>query len=87
MALPPIDMAGEFEDDIPADDGEELDEDLELEPTADDGVDPMVAADLSEAFPELDDAQIAAVQRAVLTLIANAGGGSAPPMAAPPMGL
>lgn len=85
MALPPIDMSAELEDegmeDMPDD---EMDEPLEDEPEADDGVDPMFAADISEAFPDLDDAQIAAIQRAVLGLIA--GGGAPPAAPAAPMG-
>lgn len=60
------------EDDMPLD-GEE--------PLEDTGVDPMFAADVAEAFPELEDAQIAALQRAVLGLL----GGSGAPPAAPPM--
>jgi hypothetical protein len=85
MALPPIDVGGDLEDDVPSDEGEELDDDLEDEAMADDGVDPMFAADISEAFPDLDDAQIAAVQRAVLTLISS--GGAPPAPAAPPRGV
>jgi hypothetical protein len=64
----------------------DLDEDLSEEPLEDDSgieempsdVDPMFAADVSEAFPDMDDAQIAALQRAILGL--TAGGGQAPPM-------
>ncbi len=77
MALPPIDMSADLEDTEP--DMEDPDEPLENEPAeADDGVDPMFAADIAEAFPDLGDAQIAAIQRAVLGLIA---GGGAPPAA------
>ena len=85
MALPPIDMSAELEgaEPEPEFDDEMEDEALEEAPV-DDGVDPMFAADISEAFPELDDAQIAAIQRAVLGLIA--GGGAPPAPAAPPMG-
>lgn len=51
----------------------------------DSGVDPMFASDISEAFPDLDDAQIAALQRAVLGLVAGGGGGTGgPPMGGPP---
>lgn len=32
-------------------------------------LDPMFAADVAEAFPDLDDAQITALQRAVMGLI------------------
>lgn len=85
MALPPIDMSAELEEEAP---DPEFDEDMEDEaldePLEDDGVDPMFAADIAEAFPDLDDAQIGALQRAVLGLIA---GGGAPPAAPalPPM--
>jgi hypothetical protein len=72
----------------------ELEEEaLEEEPMGDEeatevdtGIDPMFAADVSEAFPDLDDAQVAALQRAILGLT----GGGAPPGGGmggpPPMG-
>lgn len=86
MALPPIDMSAELESDEPTDQ-EESDEPLEGEPEPDesDGIDPMFAADISEALPDLEDSQIAALQRAFLGLMSSMGGGmSGPP--APPMG-
>ncbi len=54
-----------------------MDEDLEAEAPMDmdvpgempDDLDPQFAADISEAFPDLDDAQLAALQRAVLGLM------------------
>lgn len=49
----------------------------------DSGVDPMFAADVAEAFPDMDDAQIAALQRAVLGLISGGGGMGGPPPAMP----
>lgn len=77
---------------LPLDDNEPLEsEDEALEASEDDsaadlpedtGVDPMFAADISEAFPDMDDAQIAALQRAVLGLISGGGGGMGGP---PPM--
>lgn len=81
MALPPIDTNTDLE----AED--------ELEPTGDEGsrgdagsesmgdVDPMFAADVAEAFPDLDDGQIAALQRAFLGLMSGPMGGGAPPAA------
>lgn len=72
---------------LPLDDNEPLEsedgaEDLEAADPMDSGVDPMFAADISEAFPDIDDAQIAALQRAVLGLISGGGGmgGGPPPM-------
>jgi hypothetical protein len=38
-------------------------------PAPADDVDPQFAADVSEAFPDLDDNQISALQRAVLGLL------------------
>lgn len=78
MALPPIDADEELE-------AEE--ESLEAEPLpeepAEEMPDAMFAADVAEAFPDLDDAQIMALQRAVFGLISMGGGGGAPPA---PMG-
>lgn len=77
---------------LPLDDNEPLEtEDEALEAGAEDdeamdpmdsGVDPMFAADIQEAFPDMDDAQVAALQRAVLGLISGGGGGMGGP---PPM--
>lgn len=58
----------------------ELDMDLEGEPEDDTGemamgtdalgeLDPQFAADMAEAFPDLDDAQLTAIQRAVQGLL------------------
>lgn len=81
MAAPlPLDDNEPLEAEEPMDDGMG-EETLE----ADNGVDPMFAADMAEALPDLDDAQVAALQRAILGLIS--GGGSAPPgggMGGPP---
>lgn len=38
-------------------------------------LDPMFAADVAEAFPDLDDNQLLALQRAVLGLLGSGGGG------------
>lgn len=85
MALPPIDVDEDLEAPEEADPMDDLG-DEPLEPEGSPDVDPMFAADVAEAFPDLDDAQMAALQRAVLGLIASGGGmgGGAPP--APPMG-
>ncbi len=56
---PPIPMDDELEGAGP----EEMDA-----PSGGD-IDPQFAADISEAFPDLDDAQISALQRAVLGLL------------------
>jgi hypothetical protein len=82
MALPPIDVNEELE--APAEDAPLEDETAELEPAAD-APDAMFAADIEEAFPDMEDAQILALQRAVLGLIAM-GGGGAPPAPTAPMG-
>lgn len=75
MALPPIDT----DDDLEAEDEEmPLEDEAEGEAPAE-APDPMFAADVSEAFPDLDDAQLLALQRAVLGLIGSMGGGGAPP--------
>ena len=78
MALPPIDIDEELE-------AEDEDEPMEVpleDPSAD--LDPMFAADASEAFPDLDDAGLMALQRAVLSLI---GGGGMPPPSDPMGGM
>lgn len=85
MALPPIDMSADLEDegDSELEGDDELETGLEDEGVSSD-LDPMFAADAAEAFPDLDDAGLAALQRAILALI---GSGGAPPPAAPaPMG-
>lgn len=61
----------------------ELEDDSEAADPMDSGIDPMFAADISEAFPEMDDAQVAALQRAVLGLISGGGGMGGPPPALP----
>lgn len=85
MALPPIDMSADLEESAPDMEDEDELEDGSLE---DEGVssdlDPIFAADAAEAFPDFDDAQLAALQRAILGLIS--GGGAPPAPAAPPMG-
>jgi hypothetical protein len=83
MAMPPIDMSAELEEGAPEEDELGLDEGLEEAEGVSSDLDPMFAADAAEAFPELDDAGLAALQRAILALISS--GGSAPPV--PPMGL
>ena len=74
MPLPPIDV----DDDLEAD--SEL-ESLEEPEPAEEMPDPMFAADVAEAFPDLEDAQILALERAFRGLM---GGGMGGP---PPMGL
>lgn len=79
MALPPIDT----DSDLEAEDEEApLEDDLEGEMPAE-LPDPMFAADIEEAFPDLEDAQILALQRAMLGLISSGGGGGMAPPAAP----
>lgn len=83
MALPPIEDSGDLE--APAEPLEDDGEALETDGT----LDPMFAADIAEAFPELEDGQIMALQRAMLGLISGGsaggmGGGGAP--AAPGLG-
>ncbi len=75
MAMPPIEMEDEDLEAAPEDDMAEEDGAMAMGDMSAD-IDPMFAADIAEAFPDLDDAQIAALQRAVLSLIA---GGGAPP--------
>ena len=81
-------MADPFEvdDDLEAEDdmGAELDEGAELADEGPADVDPMFAADVAEAFPDLDDAQIAALQRAVLGLLASSPMGGTPGPELPP---
>lgn len=78
MALPPIDLNGdlEAEDELePSEPTEGSEDDMDedsAEGEASD-LDPMFAADVQEAFPDLDDKQLAALQRAVLGLIAGGG--------------
>lgn len=79
MALPPIDSDEDLEA-VEGFDGEGMDDEGALEPEA---PDPMFAADITEAFPDLEDAQIMALQRAMLGLI-SMGGGAAPSGGAPP---
>lgn len=79
MALPPIDT----DTDLEAEDTEApLEDELEGE-TPEEAPDAMFAADVSEALPDLDDAQIMALQRAVLGLVASMGGGGGGGMAPP----
>lgn len=88
MALPPIDLNEDLEADDELEPAGEEDEDADMEDEAPDAaadVDPMFAADIAEAFPDLDDTQIAALQRAVLGLIQGGGAPPAPP-ADPMMG-
>lgn len=65
-------MAAEFPlDDAPLEGDEGLPED-EADPMALDAggeLDPQFAADVSEAFPDLDDAQLTALQRAFMGLM------------------
>lgn len=71
----PMDDEGDLEDSEPVDPEDSEPVDIE----GDSGVDPMFAADIAEAFPDLEDAQIAAIQRAVLGLISGGGGGMGGP--------
>ncbi len=79
MALPELDM----NDDLEADTELEGDPDLADESATEDSgdVDPMFAADMQDTGLDLDDAQLAAMQRAMLGLIQNMGGmgGGQPP--------
>jgi hypothetical protein len=84
MALPELDMSDDLEAEGELDDLEDGgDEPLPEDASAD--VDPMFAADLEETGLDLDDAQAAALQRAVLGLISSFGGGG-PPSGGGPMG-
>lgn len=74
-------------DDLESDDNLDDEGDSELEDDmpedeVDHGLDPMFANDAAEAFPDADDKQLAALQRAILGLIS--GGGAPPAPAAPP---
>lgn len=62
--LPPLPMGGELE-------GEPVEgpEDLDVPLTGLEDLDPQFAADVSEALPNLEDAHIAALQRAILGLL------------------
>ncbi len=73
MAMPPIEMEDDLEA-APEDDMAEEGDAMAMDVSAD--IDPMFAAAIAEAFPDLEDSQIAALQRAMLSLIA---GGGAPP--------
>lgn len=44
-------------------------EDMDVPAPGAEDIDPQFAADISEAFPDFEDAQIAALQRAVLGLL------------------
>ena len=80
MALPELDMNEDLEADSELEDTSL--EDDELEGTEDAGdVDPMFAADMQETGLDLDDVQLAAMQRAMLGLNQNMGGGG---MGSPP---
>jgi len=79
MALPPIDT----DEDLEAEDTEAPLEDIDEGEMPEELPDPMFAADMAEAFPDLEDAQLMAIQRAVLGLMGSMGGGGAPPAAAP----
>lgn len=59
--LPPMPMDMDLEGSAP--------EDMDVPATGSEDLDPQFAADISEAFPDLEDAQISALQRAVLGLL------------------
>lgn len=62
--LPPLDMGGDLEGaGMPP-------EEAALEPAGEE-LDPMFAADISEALPDLDDDQLIALQRAIRGLMAT----------------
>jgi len=91
MALPPIDMSAELEDTEETGEPEEgsledMDEDMAEGEGVSSDLDPMFAADAAEAFPDFDDAQLAALQRAILSLISSGGAPPAPAGPAPMMG-
>jgi hypothetical protein len=44
-------------------------EELDVPAPGAEDLDPMFAADVSEAFPDLDDTQLAALQRAIMGLL------------------
>ncbi len=62
--LPPLPM-----DDMDFDADTEGPEDMDVPATGSEDLDPQFAADISEAFPDLEDTQLAAIQRAVLGLL------------------
>jgi hypothetical protein len=72
MALPELDM----NDDLEADTEQPGDPDLADENTEDpsEDVDPMFAADMQDTGLDLDDKQLAALQRAILGVMSNMGG-------------
>lgn len=59
----PLDLGAESDADMAAPDDMAMGEDALGE------LDPQFAADAAEAFPDLDDAQLTALQRAVMGLI------------------
>lgn len=60
--LPPLPMEDmDFEAEAP--------EDMDVPAPGSEDIDPQFAADIAEAFPDFEDAQIAALQRAVLGLL------------------
>lgn len=83
MALPPLDTSAPLDDSEPApnDPNEGGFEDSD---SGSSEVDPMFAADMDETGLDLDDKQMASLQRAILGLMGSSGGGSLPPMGAPP---
>jgi hypothetical protein len=65
-------MAAEFPlDDAPLEGDDEMLPEEEADPMAVEGgeLDPQFAADVAEAFPDLDDAQLTALQRAFMGLM------------------
>lgn len=83
MAAKPLDL-DDNEDLESAPDDEAMEGEDSPDMPEDSGVDPMFAADIAEAFPDLEDSQIAAIQRAVLGLLAGGGGGMGGPPSIPP---
>lgn len=67
MAAPMMPDVGALEPD--ADDPEEMAGEMAMGDDALGELDPQFAADAAEAFPDLDDTQLTALQRAVMTLI------------------
>ncbi len=67
--LPPIDMGTEPLAEEPLEGAE-----------PEEALDPQFAADASEAFPDMDDAQLAALHRAILGCMTGYSGGGQPPM-------
>jgi hypothetical protein len=66
-ALPALEMGGDLEGADPMTPPEES-----LEPMQEE-LDPMFAADVNEAFPDLEDSQLIALQRAIRGLMASGG--------------